>query len=79
MALSTEAFVGRYTTNRKTIMTKDILAVILDSNGPEFEEIQEAESEGQAIGIAIEFLKNKNVVADKAIVKQVVSKIRELR
>ncbi len=51
-------------------------AFFLNSNSSEIEMIQNAKSEGQAIGIAMKALKSKRAPVDSKIVVEVVKKIR---
>lgn len=54
----------------------EIEAFFLNSNGPEFEQIQEAKSEGQAIGIAMKAVKLAKLNVNNQDVTVIVKKIR---
>jgi uncharacterized protein YqeY len=59
------------------VLTQDeIEAVLLNSNGPEVEQIRDAAKDGQAIGIAIKFFKASDAKVLGDDVKAVVTKIR---
>lgn len=51
-------------------------AFFLNSNGPEFEQIANAKSDGQATGIAMKALKAAGAPVDGKVVGEVVKKIR---
>jgi uncharacterized protein YqeY len=62
-----------------TLTLEEIESQLLSSEGPEFEQIRDAKSEGQAIGIAMKFFKvaglSQNVLGDD--IRVVVKKIRQ--
>lgn len=60
----------------KTLTQEEIEAFFLNSDGPEFEQIQNAKNDGQAMGMAMKTLKSadQKVLGDD--VKAVVAKIR---
>lgn len=61
-----------------TLSQEEIEVFLLKSDGPEFEQIQNAKNDGQATGIAMKSLKsaNQKVLGDD--VKAVVAKIRKI-
>lgn len=55
---------------------EEIEAFLLNSDGPEIEQIRDAEKEGQAVGIAIKACKTNNLKVLGDDVKAVVAKLR---
>lgn len=60
----------------KELTAQDIEAFFLNSNNPEFEQIQNAKADGQATGIAMKALKAAGLAVDGKLVGEVVKKIR---
>jgi len=60
----------------KQLTAQDIEAFFLNSDNPEFEQIQNAKADGQATGIAMKALKAAGLVVDGRLVGEVVKKIR---
>lgn len=61
----------------KQFTKEELEGIILNSNGPEFEIIRDAKSEGRAMGVAMKFLKESCGDVDGLIVKEIVNKIRK--
>lgn len=60
----------------KELTAQDIEAFLLNSDNPEYEQIQNAKADGQAIGIAMKTLKAAGLPVDGKLVGEVVKKIR---
>ena len=60
----------------KTLALDEIEALFLNSDGNEIEQIQDADKDGQALGIAMKFLKAKDAKVTSEDVKACVSKWR---
>lgn len=59
-----------------TLSIGAIQALFLNSDGPEIEQIASAKSDGQAMGIAMKFLKTSGAVVSSEDVKSVVGELR---
>lgn len=61
-----------------SLTDKDFYCLLFDGNSSEFEQIREAKSEGQAIGIAMKFVKSNNIAIESPVVISVVKTIRRV-
>lgn len=61
----------------KELTRDEIEAIILNSDGPEFEQIRDETNFGKAMGIAMSFLKKEGKDVDGKLVKEIVTRIRQ--